>query len=145
MDLVARIVDVWVADIPDVPGGLALLLEGLHEAGANLQSIDARRDPSRPGNGVVFVTPLTGDRQIAAAAELGFNVTQRLHSVQVLGPNKPGIAAELASRVADAGINLRSFSGCANGARFTAHMTTDSREDANRIIGVLELYDASLA
>jgi len=145
MDLVAKIVDVWAADIPDVPGGLAILLDGLNAVGASLQSIIARRDSSRPGTGVVFVTPLRGDRQIAAAAELGFNVSHTLHSVQVLAPNRPGIASELTARVADAGINLRGFSATSIGDRFIGFMAVDSREDANRIIGVMEVYDASLA
>jgi len=58
-----------------------------------MQFIIARRAPEAPGKGVVFVTPLQGDREIAAAAQLGFNVTRTVHSVRVMGPDRRGIAA----------------------------------------------------
>ena len=95
MNFFVEHVDVWAATIDDKPGGLAGVLAALQDVGASLQSIIARRAPEKPGKGVVFVTPLQGDREIAAAAEVGFNVTQTLHSVQVMGPDRPGIAAEL--------------------------------------------------
>lgn len=145
MDLVVSLVDVWAAQVPDKPGGLALVLDALHAVGVNLQSIIARREPDQPGRAVVFVTPLRGDRQIAAAAQIGFNITHTLHSVQVLGPNRPGIAAEIAQQVAEAGINLRGFSASAVGERFSAYLAVDSRQDARRIMSVMEKYDASHA
>lgn len=64
---------------------------GLRAAGADLEFVIARRAAETPGKGVVFVTPLQGDMEIAAAAQLGFNVTQTLHSVRIMGPNQPGI------------------------------------------------------
>ena len=75
MDLLVERVDVWAATIQDTPGGLAEVLTTLREGGADLQSIIARRAPEEPGKGVVFVTPLQGDREIRAAAQVGFNVT----------------------------------------------------------------------
>ena len=77
-------VDVWAATIEDKPGELAHALAELREAGADLQFIIARR--AEPGKGVVFVTPLRGDREIAAAALVGFNVAYTLHSVRSHGP-----------------------------------------------------------
>lgn len=145
MDIVVSRVDVWAAQIADTPGGLANLLDTLQSVGANLQSIIARREPQHPGKAVVYVTPLRGDRQIAAAAQAGFNVTHTLHSVQVLGPNRPGIAAEITLKVAESGVNLRGFSAAAIGDRFVAYLAVDSEHDANQIIGVIEIYDASHA
>ncbi|MBI4204647.1 MAG: dihydrodipicolinate synthase family protein [Betaproteobacteria bacterium] len=81
MDLLVERVDVWAAAIPDKPGGLAAVLATLREAGTDLQFIIARRAPDKPGTGVVFVTPLQGDREIRAAAVAGFNVTHSLHCV----------------------------------------------------------------
>ena len=69
-------VDVWAATIEDRPGDLAHVLAELREAGADLHFIIARR--TEPGKGVVFVTPLRGDREIAAAAQVGFNVAHTL-------------------------------------------------------------------
>jgi hypothetical protein len=129
-------VDVWAATIEDRPGGLAYVLAELREAGADLQFIIARR--AEPGKGVVFVTPLRGDREIAAAAQVGFNVTRTLHSVRVMGPDRPGIAAQLTKKLADGRINLRGFSASVIGTQFLAYVAVDSLDDANKVIEILE-------
>lgn len=138
MDLLVERVDVWAATIPDKPGGLAGLLAILREAGADLQFIIARRDAEKPGTGVVFVTPLQGDREIDAAATVGFNITHTLHSVRVMGADRPGIAAELTQKLAEAGINLRGFSASVIGTQFVAFVGVDSLDDANKVREVLE-------
>jgi hypothetical protein len=138
MDLLVERVDVWAATIQDKPGELAEVLNALRDEGANLQSIIARRAPEEPGKGVVFVTPLQGDREIAAAAEMGFNVTHTLHSVRVMGRDRPGIAAELTQKLADAGINLRGFSASVIGTQFVAYIAVDSLQDANQAIEILK-------
>ena len=138
MDTLVEHVDVWAATIPDRPGGLADVLAVLRDAGANLQSIISRRAPDQPGSGVVFVTPLQGDREIAAAAQVGFNVTHTLHSVRVMGRDRPGIAAELTQKIAEAGISLRGFSAATVGTQFVAYAAVDSMQDANKAIEVLK-------
>jgi hypothetical protein len=138
MDLIVERVDVWAASIKDKPGALAVLLTGLAEAGADLNFILARRAPEAPGTGVVFVTPLRGDREIAAAANLGFNVTNSVHSVSVEGPNEPGIASKVASIVAQKGINLRGMSTGIIGTRFIMYLGLDSAEDADKVVKVLQ-------
>jgi hypothetical protein len=137
MDLLVELVDVWAANIEDRPGGLAVALSALRDAGADLQFIIARRAPEQRGKGVVFVTPLQGDREIAAAAQVGFNVTQRLHSIRVMGADRPGIAAELTQKLADGGINLRGFSASVIGRQFVGYVAVDSLEDANKATGIL--------
>jgi hypothetical protein len=137
MRFLVQHVDVWAATIKDGIGGLAEVLSALRDEGANLQSIIARRAPDKPGTGVVFVTPLQGDKEIAAAAQVGFNVTQTLHSVRVMGPDKPGVAAEITQALADAGINLRGFSAAVIGNQFIAYVAVDSRRDADRVEQVL--------
>jgi hypothetical protein len=137
MDLIVELVDVWAATIPDKPGGLASVLSTLRDAGADLQFVIARRAPGTPPAGVVFVTPLQGDREIRAAAVAGFNVTHKLHSVRVTGPNRPGIGAELTQKLADAGINLHGFSASVIGTQFVAYIGVDSLDDATKALGVL--------
>lgn len=137
MDLLVERVDVWAAAIPDKPGGLAAVLATLREAGTDLQFIIARRAPDKPGTGVVFVTPLQGDREIRAAAVAGFNVTHSLHSVRIVGRDRPGIAAELTQRLAEGGINLRGFAASVIGTQFVAHVAMDSEEDANKAMEIL--------
>lgn len=138
MELLVERVDVWAASIEDRPGGLAEVLAALREAGADLQFIIARRAPEAPGKGVVFVTPLRGDVEIRAAADVGFNVTRKLHSVRVMGADRPGIAAELTQKLADGRINLRGFSASVIGPQFVGYVAVDSLDDANKAIAVLE-------
>jgi hypothetical protein len=137
MEILVEHVDVWAANIEDKPGELAGVLAALRDVGANLQMIIARRAPQEPGRGVVFVTPLQGDREIAAAAEVGFNVTQTLHSVRVMGRDRPGAAAELTQKLADGGINLRGFSASVLGTHFAAYVAVDSLDEANKAIAIL--------
>jgi hypothetical protein len=137
MELLVERVDVWAATIEDRPGGLALVLGALRDAGADLQFIIARRAPEKPGTGVVFVTPLQNDREIRGAAQVGFNVSQSLHSVRVMGRDRPGIAAELTQKLADAGINLRGFSASVIGTQFAAYAALDSSADADRAMDIL--------
>ncbi len=137
MESLVEHVDVWAANIEDKPGGLAGVLATLRDVGADLQVIIARRAPEEPGRGVVFVTPLQGDREIAAAASVGFNVTQTLHSVRVMGRDRPGAAAELTQKLADAGINLRGFSASVIGSQFVAYVAVDSLDEANKALEIL--------
>jgi len=138
MDLIVKSIDVWVTGIKDQAGALANKLSALAQAGANLDFIISRRAPEKPGEGVVFVAPLRGDAEIAAATEVGFRVSSSLHSVRVNGPNEAGVAAKLTRTLADAGINLRGFSAAALGSRFIIYLALDTREDAAKAMQVLE-------
>jgi len=138
MELIVERVDVWAASITDKTGSLAQLLTGLKEAGADLDLILARRAPEKPGTGVVFVTPLRGDREVAAAADLGFNVTQSVNSVRVEGENKPGVTAELTQKLAAAGINLRGLSAAVIGTRFIIYIGLYTAADAVKAVNILQ-------
>lgn len=138
MESLVERVDVWAATIEDTPGGLADVLDALRQAGADLRSIIARRSSDNPGKGVVFVTPLQGDREISAAAQVGFNVAQSLHSVRIMGQDRPGVAAELTRKLADAGVNLRGFSASVIGTQFVAYAAVDALDDANKAMAILQ-------
>lgn len=137
MNLIVERVEVWAANIEDKPGGLANTLSGLREVGADLNFILARRAPESPGKSVVYVTPLSGDAELEAAATLGFNLAASVHSVRVEGENSPGIAAELTSLLAAKGINLRGFSAAVLGTQFILYIGLDSAEDAAKAIDIL--------
>jgi len=138
MSLTVQRVDVWAATIEDQPGGLAEKLAVLAEAGADLAFVIARRTLDKPGAGVVFVTPLRGDAETAAAAKTGFAVADSLHSVRIEGDNKPGIGAQLTKKLADAGINLRGLSAAVIGDRFIMYLALDTGDDANKAISLLQ-------
>src|SRR5512137_1453016 len=107
MNVIAEREEVWVASLEDKPGALGNKLAALADVGADLGFIIARRSPEKPGTGVVFVTPLRGDKEIKAATTEGFNISNHLHSVEVEGRNEPGIAAKVAQKIGQAGLNLR--------------------------------------
>ena len=130
--------DVWAAPLEDRPGGLADKLAALAQGGANLEFIIARRTPERSGQGVVFVTPLKGAKQVKAAEGAGFSRTSSLHSLRAEGVDKRGEGAKLAGAVADAGINLRGVSAAAFGKRFVCHLALDSAGDAAKAAAVLK-------
>ncbi|WP_296224110.1 ACT domain-containing protein [Ralstonia sp. UBA689] len=138
MELLVEHVEVWAASIPDKPGGLAGVLVHLRDVGADLQLIIARRSPDKPGEGVVFIAPLQGDREMVAAAVAGFNITQKQHCVRVMGRNQPGLAAALAEDLAQAGINLRGFSAAVIGTQFVAYVALDSQAEAAQAMTVLK-------
>lgn len=83
MNMIAEREEVWVASVDDKPGALGNKLAALAEAGADLDFVIARRAPDNPGTGAVFVTPLRGDKEIDAATEEGFTVSNHLHSLLV--------------------------------------------------------------
>ncbi|NUP99255.1 MAG: amino acid-binding protein, partial [Armatimonadetes bacterium] len=135
-DVKVERVDVWVAGLRDEPGALAETLSALHDGGADLDFIIARRSDQDPG-AVVFLTPLTSDAEVDAAARLGFTATNHLHSVRVEGDNQAGVAARITKQLAQEGFNLRGFSGAVLGERYILYIGFDSAADADRAVAVL--------
>jgi hypothetical protein len=138
MNVMAEREEVWVAALEDKPGALGKKLASLAEAGADLGFVIARRSHEKPGSGVVFVTPLRGDREVRAGTQEGFTVSSHLHSVRVEGGNEPGIAAKIAQRLAEAGLNLRGFSGAVIGTQYVVHVAMDTEEAAEKAIASLQ-------
>jgi hypothetical protein len=137
MELEIVRVDVWAAGIEDKPGALAGKLAGLASAGVNLEFIVARRTAEKPGQGVVFATPIEGPAQMKAAKEAGFQKAESMHSVRVAAPDEPGLGAILARQIADAGINLRGVSAASIGKNAVFYLAFDSAEDASKAIACL--------
>ena len=131
-------VDVWSASVADKTGGLSWLLKGMDEAGDDFPLILARRPPENPGSGVVFVTPIRGDREVKAASTLGFSLTRSVDAVCYEADNKPGATAKLTGLMADAGINIRGLSVAVIGMRFVAYIGFDSTKDAETAVSILQ-------
>ena len=131
-------VDVWAATIRDRAGGAAEKLGPLASAGVNLEFVIARRSSSRPGQGVVFLTPIKGAAETRAAKKAGFTKTNSLHSVRVEGPDKPGLGAKITQAMADAGLSMRGLSAAAIKKRFVAHLAFDTSAQATKAVRVLK-------
>lgn len=137
MERIVERVDVWAAGIKDQPGALAGKLMALVEAGADLDFVISRRCPESPGRGVVFVSPLRGDREVQAGGAVGFSAANSLHAVRVEGDNRSGVAAEMLDRLGKAGLNIRGFSAAVIGKRYIAFIALDTPEAAAQVINLL--------
>jgi hypothetical protein len=131
-------VDVWAGEIADRPGGLASTLGAMQSAGSNIEFVVARRSPDKPGTGVVFLTPIKGSKQKAAAQQAGLGTTEGLHSVRVEGPDRAGLGAKMTEALAAEGINLRGISAAALGRRAVSYFAFDSAADADNAVRILK-------
>jgi hypothetical protein len=135
MAYTAKKVDVWVGKIADKPGALADKLAHLAEAGVGLRFVLARRD--EPGSGLVFLAPLKGVAQAAAARKAGLHKAKDLAALCVEGPDRKGVGAALTKAIADAGINLRGLSAIAVGRKCACYLAFDSAKDAAKAARVI--------
>ena len=132
MSLTVTKIDVWAAEIEDKPGGLAKLLGALAGAGADLECVVARRDPSKAGKGVVFLTPVEGANVRKAAKAEGLGPAEKLATLKVEGYDAPGLGFRITSTIADSGVNLRGVSGAVVGRKFVVYLGFDGKADADK-------------
>lgn len=145
MSLKVTKIDVWSGEIRDQPGGLASVLRQLAEAKANLEMVVARRQPEKPGTGIVFVSPVKGRKATEAAALAGLGPAAGIAALQVEGTDRPGLGAKMSGAIADAGINLRGLSAAVVGNRFRAFMAFDGPGDADKAAKALKAVAATKA
>jgi len=137
MTVKATKAQVWVATIEDRAGGVADKLEALAKSGASLEMALARRT-EEPGKGVLFVTPVKGAKATRAAQQAGFAQPANIHSVRIEGADRPGIGAQIARSLGDAGISFRGISAVAIGRKFVSYLACDSAEEAAKAAAVLK-------
>lgn len=128
-------VEVWAADILNRPGTLACVLEGLANAGAQLEFMIARRVNDRTSR--VFVAPIKGIKQKRAASDVGLVPAKGMHSLRIEGLDRAGLGSEITRAVAGKGINLRGASAAAIGRKavfYLAVETEQARKDAASIL-----------
>jgi hypothetical protein len=130
-------VHVWSCEIADQAGGMAAKLAPLAQAAANLEFILTRRQPDKPGTGVLYVAPLTGPLQVRAARSAGFVETPDPVVLRVEGDNQAGLAHRLTQQWALAGISLQGLSMSVLGGKFVGYAAFDSVTDANRAAQIL--------
>jgi hypothetical protein len=138
MSLTISKVDVWAAEIDDTPGGLAKLLGALAGAGADLECVVARRDPTKQGKGVAFINPVKGANAKKAAKAEGLAPAEKLATLKVEGDDTPGLGARITSTLGEAGVNLRGVSGAVIGRKFVAYLGFDGAADATKAARALK-------
>jgi len=87
----------------------------------------ARRQPDKPGAGIVFLAPLKARKTTEAAAMAGLRPATDMAALRVEGTDRPGLGAKMTSAIADAGINIRGLSAAALGSRFVAYNSLRQR------------------
>jgi len=134
---------VWSGEVADQAGGMAGKLAPLAEAGANLQYISTRRQPDRPGTGILYVAPVTGPAQVRAARQVGLAETHETVVLRVEGDNEAGLGFRLTQQWATAGISLQSLTMAVLGNKFVGFAAFDTVTDANRAAQILADLGAS--
>jgi len=130
-------VDVWSGTIRDEAGGLAAAIGPLVAASADFSFLIARRQPDRPGSGIVFLGGLRGAKQAKAAQSAGLSRPTDVSCLRVEAPDKPGLVQQILTKLSAAGINLRGVSASAIGKRcvvLLAFETAADRDTAARHI-----------
>ncbi len=132
MAIEVRKVEVWAGSLVDQVGDLDRVLAALAGAGANLECVIARRQADRPGGGVVFVSPVKGKKQQAAAREAGLSPAADMGTLRVEAADKAGLGHRLLGAVATAGINLRGMSAAVIGKKAVFYLGFDSLAEAEQ-------------
>lgn len=130
--------EVWAVSIDDRAGGVADKLEPLARAGASFEMVFARRTPENPGRGMLFVTPVKGAKATRAAREAGMGTPETIHSVRIEGADRPGLGAQIARALGQAGVSFRGISAIAIGRKFLSYVACDSPEDQAKTIAALK-------
>ena len=130
-------VSVWAGEIEDRPGALAETLEVLQRAGADLEFAIVRPSAPLSGVGVLYVAPLIGREQTAAAEEAGLRKAESLDSLRVTGPDRPGLLAGMSRVLANAGINISGLSLASLGERCVVYFRFERLADTDRAAEVL--------
>ena len=142
MSLTVTKVDVWAAEIDDSPGGLTKLLSAVAGAGANLDCVIARRERSKPGKGVAFLSPVKGAGVRKLARAEGLAPAGKLTTLRIEGDDEPGLGSRIASAIGETGVNLHGLSAMVMGRKFVAYVSVDQPADATRAVRALKTLAA---
>jgi hypothetical protein len=130
-------VHVWAGEVADQAGGVASKLALLAQANANLEFILTKRQPDKPGTGILYVAPVTGPLQVRAAKAAGMQETPDPVVLRVEGDNEAGLAHRLTQQWALAGISMQELTMAVIGGKFVGYAAFDTVNDANRAAAIL--------
>ena len=130
-------VHVFHAEVEDKPGGISARLKKLAEAGAHLEYVYSQRSADNSGMGDLYVAPLHGSNELAAAREAGMHEVSEPIVMRVEGDDKSGLGGRLTQAWEMAGINLHGLVMSVIGHKFVGYATFDSVSDANRAATIL--------
>jgi hypothetical protein len=109
-----RRIDYYYATVPDRPGEGARLLGQLKESGVNLLSLTAF--PLGDGRSQIDFVPENADALLKAAQKARIDLSPKKTAIFVQGKDRPGAAAEIFKKLADAGVNVHAANAACGGA-----------------------------
>lgn len=124
-------VHVYKASVEDKPGGTAVKLKALAQAGAHLEYVTSERSCT-PGVGELLVAP----RQVKAEMDLvrksGFHEVQEPIVMRFEGDDSSGLGSRVTLAWEEAGINLHGLTMAVVSGKFVGYATFDHADDANK-------------
>jgi hypothetical protein len=130
-------VHLFHGEVEDKPGGVSVKLKKLAEAGAHLEYVYSQRSATKPGMGDLFVAPLHGNGEMAAAKAAGLHEVSAPIVMRVEGDDKAGLGGRVTQAWEMAGINLQGLVMSVIGGKFVGYATFDSVADANKAATIL--------
>lgn len=97
----------WRAQIEDKPGSFTSSLAPFAKAGHNLQIVTGWSQLPGNSGAAMEIFPITDEKGKQCAKEAGLHEVKDLVCLIVEGPDKAGLAYEMAKAISDAGVNLR--------------------------------------
>jgi hypothetical protein len=137
MPLQIQRIQAWSGTMADRLGAAAATLEHLARAGARLEFVCTRPHPTDPDKGVLHVAPVSGPEQMQAARDVGLGPALDLAMLHVQGEPRPGVALELMSRLAVAGLYLHGLAVSTSATSFDAYLAFDNADLATQAVQVL--------
>jgi len=132
-----RRADYYDIHVPDKPGEGARILGALKEAGVNLLSLTAFPD----GKGTTQIDFVTENAEGLAKAikGLGLKLSDKKRAFFIQGDDRPGAAAEIFKRLADAGVNIHAANasaGAKGGFGMIVWVRPENYDRAAKALGV---------
>ncbi len=111
-----RRVEYYYATVPNKPGEAARALAALRDAGVNLIAFSGFPEGRKAQ--LDFIAE-DGKALAAAAKQAGLALSRKQSAFLIQGEDRPGAVAEVAEKLAQAGINITSFQAvCAGNGRY---------------------------
>jgi histone H1/5 len=131
MAISVKKVDLWRKVVENKAGSLAAILAPLAKLGSDLQVVVGYGDAADPGKATVEVFPVKGRQGSKAAKEAGLAASSAA-ALMVEGDNRPGLGHAIATKIAEAGINIAFLSAQGLGKKFVAVFGFQNAGDANK-------------
>lgn len=137
MAITVKKVGLWRKVVENKAGSLAEVLAPLARLGSDLQVVVGYGDAAQPGKATVEVFPVKGRQGGKAAKEAGLAASSAA-ALMVEGDNRPGLGHAIASKIAEAGINIAFLTAQGMGKKFIAVFGFQNSVDATKARGLIK-------